>query len=161
MRLRWQIGLALAAIALLAGCGYEGDRTSGHVGGRVPFELTPMNTTLSQEPILSHPTAEVSVSGTPVDTALSSYTACDEQGNCTGAAMSIAKMPQTTVPGGARIEVKPSEGTELVSLQRMDAETSGDPYVVPEAKGVYSYRLQCEWPSDGGQAEYIFSLQAT
>ncbi|WP_379135721.1 hypothetical protein [Paenibacillus sp. sgz500958] len=70
-------------------------------------------------------------------------------------------MQAIAVPAGALMQSTPPARIKKFNIINMTEGFTGDPYSsnVPDTKGVYTYRIDCEWLLDQGEANYFFSLR--
>ncbi|MDQ0196882.1 hypothetical protein [Paenibacillus wynnii] len=67
----------------------------------------------------------------------------------------------TVVAAGSKIESHAPLRVKKFSMINITEGFEGDPYSysAPASKGVYIFRINCEWFLDQGQADYFFSIQ--
>ncbi|MBW4083930.1 hypothetical protein [Paenibacillus sp. S150] len=105
------------------------------------------------------PSPGITINGTAIDVKRSGYSWCvPAAGSCISVDAAIPELDPVAVPGGSAINTTAPAGIREFSLVNMNADGK-DAYVVPGAKGVYTYRIHCEWFLEQGQAEFYFSVE--
>ncbi|KGE19094.1 hypothetical protein [Paenibacillus wynnii] len=77
------------------------------------------------------------------------------------AASAPPMMKSTVVAAGSKIENHAPPRVKEFNMSNITEGFEGDlnSYSAPASKGVYTYRIHCEWFLDQGHADYFFSIQ--
>ncbi|RAP74668.1 hypothetical protein [Paenibacillus montanisoli] len=110
------------------------------------------------------PIPKVAIDGKDMVVKRGSYTWCQpgsgETNTCTSVdAAAIPEPEPVSVKGGSLIQPTAPERIKELTLINTSKGFSGDAYYVPTAKGVYTYRIYCEWFLDQGQADFFFTVK--
>lgn len=152
--------LILASLACAFYVGYTmGDRNNSSKTEDMANQTINSKWVKSAEP----PLPEVSIDGAKINVVRSSYTWCApsflDVGSCVSVDGSIPELTATIVPAGSKIDTKAPKGIKEFTISITNIDFNGDPYIVPKDKGIYIYKIHCDWFLDQGQSDYVFSLE--
>lgn len=110
------------------------------------------------------PLPEIDIDGVAIKVVQGSYTWCSSslgnESSCESVDMSLSEIPSTLVPAGAQINIKAPKRIKEFSLINTNQDLANDdPYFVPMDKGVYLYKIECDWFLDQGHSDYLFSVE--
>ncbi len=155
------VALILLAGAFLAGYAVRDRQGKAPEGSGDPDAVQAVQTRWVRE--AKPPAPKVTIGGKPIEVKRGGFSWCTpSEGGQTSCQMTDAAVPKpepVPVEGGALIETKAPEGIKEFTLTNTTGSGQEDPYVVPMKKGVYLYRIHCEWFLDQGYADFYFAVE--
>ncbi|MFL0555938.1 MULTISPECIES: hypothetical protein [Paenibacillus] len=162
-----QLMIIVAAIAILA-CTFWAGYAIG-LKQRAPMDPSAVQQAIHSRWVQADtpPSPAVTVQGKAIEVARGGYSWCkpvyNSKGSCVSVDSSILETEPVEVPAGAPIDTEAPKGIKEFTLTGMDSAGGAleHPYTVPQEKGIYKYRIHCEWFLDQGQSDFYFTLKVT
>jgi hypothetical protein len=159
---------SLIIILIIAGAYYGGYRADSH-SRSIPAASEPAIPTLYSQWVVANepPVPGILINGQNIKIYRGSYTWNQSKGGnevqaiFADAAAVPPVMMAAVVPAGSEIETHTPSRIKEFRISNITKEFAGGnySYTVPAAKGIYTYKIYCEWLGDQGQADYYFSIQ--